>query len=381
MSVPVVIIGSGFAAYQLIKNIRRQNTTIPIQVFTSDDGEEYNKPDLSHVFTKQHSADDLVRLSAADFAKQYQVELFINTRVERVDTESHCVYAQGQAYPYTKLIFATGASTFIPPIKGNGASSVISLNSLVEYRQSQPQINSANHLLIIGGGVIGVELAMDLRASGKQVTIVEPNSRLLANLVPDFVSLRLEEQLLRDGIKLQLQSHVESIISDDDQNSISVTTTFGKDDTIDCVISAAGLRPNTQLAREAGLDVARGIAVNKKLQTSNNHVYAIGDCAEIDGKLMTCLQPIVLAANTLAKQLLDQDAQLSLPAMIVKIKTPSYPIQIGGQVSNVATWKIEYEKQGIMAQAYDDNNKMIGFVLTCTKVTQAFSLLRSLSSV
>ncbi|MGL4984648.1 MAG: NADH:flavorubredoxin reductase NorW, partial [Plesiomonas sp.] len=125
----------------------------------------------------------------------------------------------------------------------------------------------------------------------------------------------------------------------------------------------------------------RGIAVNKKLQTSNNHVYAIGDCAEIDGKLMTCLQPIVLAANTLAKQLLDQDAQLSLPAMIVKIKTPSYPIQIGGQVSNVATWKIEYEKQGIMAQAYDNNNKMVGFVLTCTKVTQAFSLLRSLSSV
>ncbi|KOE78198.1 NADH:flavorubredoxin oxidoreductase [Vibrio alginolyticus] len=378
MSAPIVIIGSGFAAYQLIKNLRRQETALPIQVFTADEGEEYNKPDLSHVFTKQRSADELVQLSGAEFAKQYQVELFTNTWVERVDTKAQCIYVEGQAYPYSKLVFATGASAFVPPIEGNGASSVITLNSLSEYRCSQQQIDAANHVLIMGGGLIGVELAMDLRASGKQVTVVEPNSRLLSNLVPDFVALRLEEQLRSDGIALQLLSRVENITLTD--GGVVVTTSLDQDDSVDCVISAAGLRPNTELAREAGINVRRGIVVDKQLRTSSKHVYALGDCAEIDGKVMAYLQPIVLSANTLAKQLLNQESQLSLPPMMVKVKTPSYPIQTGGQVSDAVTWKVEYKKQGVMAEAYDDNNRMVGFVVTSDKVDQAFPLLRTVSS-
>lgn len=378
MSAPIVIIGSGFAAYQLIKNLRRQETALPIQVFTADEGDEYNKPDLSHVFTKQHSADELVQLSGAEFAKQYQVELFANTWVERVDTKAQCIYVEGQAYPYSKLVFATGARAFVPPIEGNGASSVITLNSLSEYRRSQQQIDAANHVLIMGGGLIGVELAMDLRASSKQVTVVEPNSHLLSNLVPDFVALRLEEQLRSDGIALQLLSRVENITLTD--GGVVVTTSLDQDDSVDCVISAAGLRPNTELAREAGINVRRGIVVDKQLRTSSKHVYALGDCAEIDGKVMAYLQPIVLSANTLAKQLLNQESQLSLPPMMVKVKTPSYPIQIGGQVSDAVAWKVEYEKQGVMAEAYDDNNRMVGFVVTSDKVDQAFPLLRTVSS-
>lgn len=379
MSAPIVIIGSGFAAYQLIKNLRRQEASVPIQVFTADEGDEYNKPDLSHVFTKQRSADELVQLTGAEFSKQYQVELFANTWVERVDTSAQCIYVQGHAYPYSKLIFATGANAFFPPIEGNGASSVITLNSLSEYRRSQQQIDAANHVLIMGGGLIGVELAMDLRASGKQVTVVEPNSRLLPNLLPDFVALRLEEQLRRDGIALQLLSRVENITLTDE--GIEVTTSLDQDDSVDCVISAAGLRPNTELARNAGINVRHGIVVDKQLRTSSKHVYALGDCAEIDGKVMAYLQPIVLSANTLAKQLLNQESQLSLPPMMVKVKTPSYPIQIGGQVSNAVSWKVEYKKQGVMAEAYDDNNRMVGFVVTSDKVDQAFPLLRIVSSV
>lgn len=378
MSAPIVIIGSGFAAYQLIKNLRRQDTTIPIQVFTGDEGDEYNKPDLSHVFTTQRAAEELVQLSGEEFSKHYKVELFANTWVEQVDIKRQCIHAKGQAYPYSKLVFATGANAFVPPIKGNGTSSVITLNSLNEYRCSQQQIDSANHVLIMGGGLIGVELAMDLRASGKQVTIVEPKRHLLANLTPDFVALRLEDQIREEGIKLQLLSHVENITHTD--TGFKVTTNLGLDGSIDCVISAAGLRPNTRLAREAGIVTERGIVVDKRLRTSNEHVYALGDCAEIDGKVMAYLQPIVLSANVLAKQLLNQESLLSLPPMMVKVKTPSYPIQIGGQVSDATAWKVEYEKQSVIAQAYDDNNRMIGFVVTCDKVDQAFPLLRAVSS-
>ncbi len=379
MTAPIIIIGSGFAAYQLIKNIRRQDNEVAIQVFTGDNGDEYNKPDLSHVFTKQQDADALVLQSGAAFAKQYKVSLFANTWVDDIDTQAQSIFVNGQAYPYSKLVFATGASAFVPPVLGDGAGKVLTLNSLAEYKRSQEQINSANAVLIMGGGLIGIELAMDLQASGKQVVVVEPNGRILANVAPDFVALKLEQQLLSGGVRLSLNDAVTTVQLQgylSGSNKLNVVTKTGKQFQVDCVISAAGLRPNTQLAKQAGVDVNRGIMVNSQLMTSDSQVYALGDCAEINGKVMAYLQPIVLSANVLAKQLLGQESELKLPPMMVKVKTPSYPIQVGGQFSTDSAWKVNFNQQSVSAEAFDENDNMTGFVITNNHVQQAFSLLR-----
>jgi nitric oxide reductase FlRd-NAD(+) reductase len=381
MTAPMVIIGSGFAAYQLIKNIRRQDSSLPIQIFTADDGDEYNKPDLSHVFSKQQDADALILLSGADFAAQYQVELLANTRVERVDTQAQCLYANGERYEYSKLVFATGANAFVPPVKGDSAASVITLNSLSEYRRSQQELKQAARILIMGGGLIGVELAMDLQTSGKEVIVVEPNSRLLANVAPDFVALKLECPLRDGGMILELNDYVTTIAQSTAEQALVVTTKAGKVFTVDCVISAAGLRPNTQLAQQAGIEVKHGIVVDEQLKASADNTYALGDCAEINGKVMAYLQPIILSANALAKQLLGQASQLSFPPMMVKVKTPSYPIQVGGRFNTDSSWKVGFDKQGVTAEAYDDQNNMTGFVVTDENAKQAFSLLRKVSAL
>ncbi|MCL1049438.1 NADH:flavorubredoxin reductase NorW [Shewanella abyssi] len=380
MTAPMVIIGSGFAAYQLIKNIRRQDTTLAIQVFTADDGDDYNKPDLSHVFSKQQDADALILQSGADFAAQYQVELLANTRVERVDTQAQCLYANGERYEYSKLIFATGANAFVPPVKGDGAASIITLNSLSEYRRSQQALKQAARILIMGGGLIGVELAMDLQTSGKEVIVVEPNSRLLANVAPDFVALKLEQPLRDGGMTLELNDYVTTIAPSASEQAFMVTTKAGKVFDVDCVISAAGLRPNTQLAQQAGIEIKHGIVVDAQLKASADNVYALGDCAEINGKLMAFLQPIILSANALAKQLLGQSSQLSFPPMMVKVKTPSYPIQVGGKFNTDSSWRVGFDKGGVTAEAFDAQNNMTGFVVTDENAKQAFSLLRKLSA-
>ncbi|MDO6683883.1 MULTISPECIES: NADH:flavorubredoxin reductase NorW [unclassified Agarivorans] len=379
MPAPIIIIGSGFAAYQLVKTLRRTDSRLSIQVFTSDEGNEYNKPDLSHAFSKQQSVEALIQLPAAEFAKRYQLELFANTKVENVDTTKQTITANGQLYPYSKLVFATGASTFVPEIKGNNATSIITLNSLVEYRQAQASINASSSVLIMGGGLIGVELAMDLRTNGKEVIIVEPNSRLLANVAPDFVALRLEQQLHEAGITLALYDSVMSLNTTEGEAITTVTSKQGKTFKVDTVISAAGLRANSLLATQAGIAVNRGIVVNKQLATSAKNVYAIGDCAEIDGKVMAYLQPIILSANVLAKQLLDQPAQLALTPMMVKVKTPAYPIQLGGSFDADSTWKVGFEKQGLVAEAYNAQHQMTGFVVTDQQLNQAFPLLRKIS--
>ena len=399
MTAPIVIIGSGFAAYQLVKNIRRQDADVGIMVITADEGDEYNKPDLSHVFSKQQSADALIQLTGAAFAEQYKLTLLAHTRVERIDPQGQCVYAEGDCYHYSKLVLATGAKAFVPPTGGNASEHIITLNSLAEYRQSQDVIQASSKVLIMGGGLIGIELAMDLQASGKSVVVIEPNSRILANVTPDFVALKLEQQLQAGGLTLVLNDLVESINQSSvestnqslvestkqsysqhtDKNQLLVTTKAGQCFEADCVISAAGLRPNTQLAVQTGIEVNRGIKVNNQLMTSAEHVYALGDCAEINGQVMAYLQPIVLSANVLAKQVLGQASELRLPAMMVKVKTPTYPIQVGGQFGQSSAWKVDFDQQGIVAQAFDQESNMTGFVVTNDNVNQAFSLLRKVS--
>ncbi|MCF7361742.1 MULTISPECIES: NADH:flavorubredoxin reductase NorW [Vibrio] len=379
MQTPIVIIGSGFAAYQLIKTVRRMDAHIPIQVFTAEDGAEYNKPDLSHVFSRKQTASDLVVKSGDVFAKEHNIELFANTKVEKVDVYTQQVTANGQVYPYGKLVFATGAKAFVPPMNGDGVRDVLTLNSLQEYQAAETHISRAKRVLIIGGGLIGVEIAMDLATSGKNVTVIEPNTRLLANLIPEFIALPIERQLKQQGVQLALETSVVAV--DRSESGSTATLSSGRTVETDIVISAAGLCANTQLAKEAAIRVNKGIVVDSRLQTSTHNVFALGDCVEIQERMMPYLQPIVLSANVLGKQLLGQDAELVLPPMMVKVKTPSYPIQLAGTVNGVENWEVSISAPGIVAKATDDNGHLVGFVVTSEQVTQAFPLLRELSKL
>lgn len=379
MQTPIVIIGSGFAAYQLIKTVRRMDAHIPIQVFTAEDGAEYNKPDLSHVFSRKQTASDLVVKSGDMFAKEHNIDLFANTKVEKVDIYTQQVTANGQVYPYGKLVFATGAKAFVPPMNGDGVGDVLTLNSLQEYQAAETQISRAKRVLIIGGGLIGVEIAMDLATCGKNVTVIEPNTRLLANLIPEFIALPIERQLKQQGIQLGLETSVVAV--ERSESGLTATLRCGRTVETDIVISAAGLCANTQLAKEAAIRVNKGIVVDSRLQTSTRNVFALGDCAEIQDRMMPYLQPIVLGANVLAKQLLGQDAQLVLPPMMVKVKTPSYPIQLAGTVNEVDHWEVNISVSGVVAKAKDDNDHLVGFVVTNEQIEQAFPLLRELSQI
>lgn len=377
MTAPIIIIGSGFAAYQLVKTVRRMDPTIPIQIFTADDGAEYNKPDLSHVFSKQQTATDLVIKSGEAFADEHKVTLHANTLIERVEAQTNQVVANGHYYPYSKLVFATGAKAFVPPMHGNAVAEVLTLNSRIEYQSAENQLSLAKRVLVIGGGLIGVEIAMDLANSGKSVTVVEPNTHLLANLIPEFVAVPLENQLQQQGVHLALSNSVQAV--NRINQTLVVTLNDGREYHVDAVISAAGLRANTKLAASAGIDVGKGIAVDQCLQTSVKDVYALGDCAEIQGRMMPYLQPIVLSANVLAKQLLGQDAQLVLPPMMVKVKTSTYPIQLSGGFEPTSSWQVHITPSGMVAKAENLCKQFTGFVVTGDQVSQAFPLLRELS--
>lgn len=390
MSQPIIIIGSGFAAYQLIKTIRRSDNDLKISVFTSDDGHDYNKPDLSHVFSKQQQAQDLVTISAQQFADDYQVDLHTNALVEVIDKEAQQICVAGVNYPYSKLVIATGAKAFVPPMQGDATEQVLTLNSLTEFANAQSQLSQAQSVLVIGGGLIGTEVAMDLNRSGKKVTVVDPNAQIMATMLPDFVATPLQREMSNKGVQFKLNNSISSLqlasepAADEpvtDANHPQIVAHFKSGDSmrVGAVIAVAGLKANIQLAQQAGLETNRGIIINAQLQTSANNIFALGDCAEFEGQVRAYLQPIVIGANILAKVLLGESAQLALPTMLVKVKTPDFPIQLAGKTNaDVDNWQVHFDKQGCIAKAFNKEQQNIGFIVTQEHMQKAFPLLREI---
>lgn len=379
-----MIIGSGFAAYQLVKALRRSDKQTPITVITADDGHDYNKPDLSHVFTNKHNADALIRQAADSFAQDNDITIYTQTKVETIDRHAQNVTTtKGDVLSYSKLVLATGASTFIPAMNGSAVKEVITLNSRIEYQAAQHKLDQAEHVLIIGAGLIGTELAMDLSISGKTVSIVDPCDSVMQTMLPDAISTPLQKKLTQGGVKLHLNNTVQALEQTD--FGVEVILNSGEQFLVDSVISASGLKPNIQLAQQTGLTVDKGIVVNRQLQTSDSNIYALGDCAQIENKVLSYLQPTLLSANVLAKVLLQTAgpaATLKLPAMLVKVKTPNLPVQLAGQTGqSVPKWSIELDQEGITARAFDYDNKLVGFVTTQNHMSNALKILKDLPAL
>lgn len=375
MSDGIVIIGSGFAARQLVKNIRKQDTHIPLTLIAADSMDEYNKPDLSHVVSRGQRADDLTLQTAGEFAEQYHLRLFPYTWVSDLDAAAKVVKSQDREWRYDKLVLATGAAPFIPPVPGYEL--MLTLNSQREYGAAQSQLHDAQRVLIVGGGLIGCELAMDFCRAGKAVTVVDNSASVLSALMPPEVSSRLQHRLTDMGVHLMLKTQLEGL--EQTADGIRVSLDRQRSVTVDAVVAAAGLRPETALARHAGLMIRRGVVVNSRLQTSDPAIYALGDCAEINGSVLPFLQPILLSAMCLAKNLLSQANELTLPPMLVKVKTPDLPLHLAGETQrDDLTWNLVAAKEGVVAKGVDAANQLRAFVVSEDRMKEAFALLKQL---
>ncbi|MDX6041796.1 NADH:flavorubredoxin reductase NorW [Scandinavium lactucae] len=376
MSHGIVIIGSGFAARQLVKNLRKKESHLPLTLIAADSMDEYNKPDLSHVISRGQRAADLTLQTAGDFAKQYNLRLLPQTRVTDIDAAARMVKSHDQHWPYDKLVLATGATAFVPPVPGSEL--MITLNSQQEYGAVQASLFDARRILIVGAGLIGTELAMDFCRAGKTVTVIDSAASILPSLMPPEISSRLQHRLTDMGVHLLLKSQLRSL--EKTAGGVRVRLDRERVFEVDAVIAAAGLHPETALARRAGLNINRGVVVDATLQTSDPAIYALGDCAEINGKILPFLQPILLSTLTLASTLLGQPGRLNLPPMLMKIKTEDLPLQLAGDTCRSdLQWRLETSADGMVAQGFDSEAKLRAFVVSEGKMKQAFGLLKQLS--
>ncbi len=374
---PVVIVGSGYAGLQLARQFRRHAPATPLVIVCADDGADYPKPQLSHAVSKRQSAADLIRKSAKEVALELKALLLTGQQVNAIDLERQVIQLAERELPYRDLVVAVGAEAWVPPVSGDAVDAIITLNSLQHYQQYQEQLVNSQRILIVGSGLIGSELANDFLLAGKQITLCDPTDRLLYSLTPDFVSERLHSVLAQAGCKFAFNTTLASL----DRQSDGLLATFsdGTSIVVDSVVCAAGLRPRIALAQVAGLNVNRGIVVDKQLATSASHIYALGDCAEIDGQLLPYLQPITLSAQALAKTLAGEQTLVQWPVMPVNVKTSSYPVQLAGEVrSDDLIWQLDEDDNGLTGQAFR-HDALVGFVTSGQHITRSMALIKQLA--
>ncbi|ROT98868.1 FAD-dependent oxidoreductase [Marinobacter sp. R17] len=360
---PIVIIGTGLSGYSLAREIRKQDKEVPVLMITADDGHSYSKPMLSTGFTKGKTADELAQSDAAGMTEQLNIELRTHTTVTGIDAANQCVLIGDERLPYSKLVLAWGADVIRIPLDGDGQEFVYSINDLMDYRAFRNTLEGQSRVAIMGAGLIGCEFANDLRNGGYDVDVIAPSDTAMPGLVPPVAGNAVVRALTEEGVRFHLETVVEHIAHQGD--GVRLTLANGETVDADRVISAVGLRPRVELAEAAGLAVGRGIQVNRQLQTSADNIYALGDCAEVDGHVLLYVLPLMACSRALAKTLTGTPTDVAYGVMPVMVKTPCCPTAVCPPAPEAqGEWEIEQDGNNVRALFKDADGNVLGFAVT-----------------
>ena len=376
----IVIIGSGLAGYTVIRELRKLDKAIPITLVTREPGYFYSKPMLSTALASKKSAEQLQTTSTEAMAAQLEITIVGDADVSAIDTASQTIETSKGSIAYGKLVLGLGSDQIRLPLQGNAANEVITVNDLEEYAQFRQAIEGKKRITILGAGLIGCEFANDLVLGSYEVDVIDLAPQALGRLLPEAAAQALQSKLSEAGVRWHFATTVQSI--DRNGDSLSITLANGSVISSDVFLSAVGLKPRLDLAKAAGILTGIGITVNRQLETSAKNVYAIGDCAEVDGLVLPYVMPIMQAARTLAPNLLGQMLALTYPAMPVMVKTPALPTIVSPPAKGaVGNWKVNSIEDGLEARFESSDGKLLGFALLGAATAQRGAFTKELPAI
>lgn len=373
---PVIILGSGLAGYGVAREFRKLDSERPLVIVSRDDARAYSKPMLSSAFASGKTPMQLGGAGAADMAAQLRAQVLAHTEVRAIDAERRVIALEVETLAYSKLVLALGADPIAVPIEGDAASEVQRVNDLASYARFREKIASGKRIVVLGAGLIGCEFANDLTTAGYAVEVVDPAPRPLGRLLPEHAADRVQAALAQIGVRWHLGTTATEVSRV--PGGLRVTLASGAVLSADAVLSAIGLRPRTDLARRAGLTVNRGIVTDRFLTTSAPDIYALGDCAEVDGQLLPYVAPIMHAARALARALTGTPTPVVYPAMPVVVKTPAMPVIVAPPAALEGAWETDADANGVEARFMDSAGELAGFALVGTATSRKQALARQL---
>lgn len=275
----ILIVGAGQAGCMAAVALRQAGYEQAIVLLGDEPHAPYQRPPLSKALLAGKTLPDQLTLRPAEYYAQHAIHLALNDRAKSIDRSRREVRSvEGQVFAYDHLILATGADACRPPVPGADHPSVHVLRDLDHASRLRNELQAGQHLCVVGGGFIGLEVAASARELGLEVTVVEGADRVLARIASPTLSAWMEDLHRRHGVAFHLGMQTQSLHFDA-QVHCQVQLSSGLRLRADQVLLATGARPRDELARAAGLHCDRGVCVDADGRTEDPHIWAIGDCA------------------------------------------------------------------------------------------------------
>jgi rubredoxin-NAD+ reductase len=376
----VIVIGAGMAGLGVARELRALRPDLRVRVVTDDDGHHYPKPQLSTSLRTGKQPEQLITMRAEALVAQ-GIELVTRTRVAGIRTHDRVVVlADGQELAYDDLVVATGASPFVPPMLGN-TDAVLTVNHLNDYQRFRDLLEPGRSVLLIGGGLIGVEFAADLLSQGHPVHVVDPGAGPLPRLLPAGAASLLTGALERAGAAFSWGRTVSRL--EGQAGDFVAQLSDGQVVEAHLVLSAVGLRPNVALAREAGLNVGRGVLVDSHLRAADHH-YALGDCAELAGGIyLPFIKPIGEQAKFVARAIAGETQAAYAPGnYAIVAKVPQWPVMSTTPLPNEeGVWEETLDDAGSLSQLRDSQGRVVRVVATGNRTPELREWLPKMPSL
>lgn len=302
----LVMIGNGMAGLRTIEEILdRDPQHFEITIIGKEAYPNYNRIMLSNILQNKMTVEETI-MNSYDWYAEHDIKLVNNDPVTILDRANKTVITEsGQSFEYDQCIIATGSKAFVLPIPGSDLPSVIGWRTIDDTKRMMEIAQTKHKAIVIGGGLLGLECARGLLDQGMEVTVVHLAEWLMEMQLDRKAGQMLKNDLEQQGMRFELQANTQEILGHEDVESVRLAD--GRVLEADLVVMAVGIRPYTEVAKAAGLDVNRGIIVNEFMQTNDPNIFAVGECAECEGKVYGLVAPLYEQGIVLADYLTNKE--------------------------------------------------------------------------
>ncbi|RWR27286.1 NAD(P)/FAD-dependent oxidoreductase [Sinirhodobacter populi] len=318
MTQKLVVIGAGMASGRALEYLTETAPgAFDITLFNGEPRGNYNRLMLSPVLSGEKTYEEIVTHDDAWYADRGIATRF-GEPVTGIDRDRGVVLSAGGETPYDRLIVATGSAPFIIPVPGKDLPGVITFRDLDDTNAMIAASDGGGRAVVIGGGLLGLEAAAGLAILGMEVTVIHLMGHLMERQLDPAAGYLLQKDLERRGIRVHCKGATKAILGEDRVEAVAL-----EDGTVypaDIVVMAVGIRPETRLAKEAGIAVNRGIVVDDRMVTSDPAILALGECVEHNGQLFGLVAPLYDQAKVVAATLLDDEAAFRPVQTATKLK-------------------------------------------------------------
>ena len=365
MTEKLVIIGAGMASGRVIEHlVENAPDAYDITLFNAEPRGNYNRIMLSPVLSGEKTYEEIVTHDDTFYA-DHNVTCRFGEKVAGIDRAAKTVTAaNGDVLPYDKLILGTGSDPFMIPLPGHDLDGVIAYRDL-EDTERMMSLGPDNKCVVIGGGLLGLEAAAGMAARGVDVTVVHIMGHLMERQLDEAAGYLLKKSLESKGIKICLKANSKEIVGEDGKVK-ALLLEDGTELPCDLLVMAVGIRPSVGLAKEAGLAVGRGIHVDDQMLSSDENVFAVGECVEHDGAVFGLVAPLYDQAKVLAQTLLGETAAFKQKVLSTKLKVTGCDLFSAGDFADGDGREdivFRDPSRGIYKRLVIEGDKLIGAVM------------------